>query len=80
MRNTTVSLGEHFDMFIDAQVQTGRYGSASDVVNAGLHLLEEQESKRSALQGALAAGEASGEPTLFDGDAFLATMRMKHAS
>ena len=55
MRNTSVSLGEHFAHFIDAQVQGGRYGSASDVVRAGLRLLEEHESKVKALQDALNA-------------------------
>jgi len=48
-RNTSVSLGQHFVDFIDAQVDTGRYGSASDVVRAGLRLLEEHEAKVKAL-------------------------------
>jgi len=44
-RNTSVSLGTHFASFIDVQVQGGRYGTASDVVRAGLRLLEEHEAK-----------------------------------
>lgn len=78
-RNTSVSLGEHFADFIDAQVQTGRYGSASDVVRAGLRLLEEHEAKVRALQDALIAGEESGPPAPFDNTAFLDRMRTKHA-
>lgn len=79
IRNTSVSLGTHFIDFIDAQVQVGRYGSASDVVRAGLRLLEEHEIKVRALQDALIAGEQSGEPRPFDGDAFLTRMHAKHA-
>lgn len=77
-RNTSVALGDHFSQFIQTQVQTGRYGSASDVVRAGLRLLEEHETQVRALQDALAAGEASGEPQPFDNDAFLKRMRAKH--
>lgn len=76
-RNTSISLGDHFATFIDAQVQTGRYGSASDVVRAGLRMLEEHETKVRALQDALIAGENSGEPQPFDNEAFLAKMRSK---
>jgi antitoxin ParD1/3/4 len=78
-RNTSVSLGDHFAGFIDAQVQTGRYGSASDVVRAGLRLLEEHEAKVRALQNALIAGEESGAPVPFDSTTFLGEMRAKHA-
>ncbi|MFS8112822.1 type II toxin-antitoxin system ParD family antitoxin [Rhizobium jaguaris] len=74
-RNTSISLGEHFNAFIDAQVQTGRYGSASDVVRAGLRLLEEHEAKVKVLQNALIAGEESGKPAPFDNAAFLKRMR-----
>lgn len=78
-RNTSISLGEHFADFIDAQVKTGRYGSASDVVRAGLRLLEEHEVKVRALQNALIAGEESGAPVAFDNAMFLKRMRAKHA-
>ncbi|MDW9698981.1 type II toxin-antitoxin system ParD family antitoxin, partial [Sinorhizobium meliloti] len=56
-RSTSISLGDHFAGFIDSQVQTGRYGSASDVVRAGLRLLEEHEAKVRALEAALIEGE-----------------------
>lgn len=74
-RNTSISLGDHFASFIDTQVQTGRYGSASDVVRAGLRLLEEHEAKVQALRAALIAGEESGPSTAFDFDAFIAGKR-----
>ena len=77
-RNTSVSLGEHFTSFIDTQVKTGRYGSASDVVRAGLRLLQEHEAKVRALQEALIQGEQSGEAKPFDFDGFLAAKRAKH--
>jgi len=69
-KNTSISLGDHFSDFIAAQVESGRYGSASDVVRAGLRLLEEHEAQVKALQDALIAGEQSGEPQAFDFEAF----------
>lgn len=77
-KNTSFVLGDHFASFIDMKVAEGRYGSASDVVRAGLRLLEEQETKLEALRAALIAGEESGPSTEFDFDAFLAEMNEKH--
>lgn len=77
-RNTSVSLGDHFTTFIDAQVQAGRYGSASDVVRAGLRLLQEHEARVKALEAALIEGEESGDPQPFDNAAFKARMRAEH--
>ena len=79
-RNTSVTLGDHFSCFVSEQVQDGRYGSASDVVRAGLRLLEEHETKVRTLQDALIAGEQSGAPRSFDSEAFLSRMHAKHAA
>ncbi|MGA0617678.1 type II toxin-antitoxin system ParD family antitoxin [Paracoccus sp. KR1-242] len=77
-RNTSVTIGDHFAAFINEQVQAGRYGSTSDVVRAGLRLLEEHEAKIKALEAALIEGEESGEPQPFDNEAFKARMRAEY--
>ncbi|MBK6567325.1 type II toxin-antitoxin system ParD family antitoxin [Candidatus Aalborgicola defluviihabitans] len=78
-RNTSISLGDHFGAFIAQQISQGRYGSASEVVRAGLRQLEEHETQLASLRAALAAGENSGASTNFDVDAFLKTKRHKLA-
>lgn len=59
-RNTSITLGDHFGDFIDERVAAGRYGSASEVVRAGLRILEVEEQKLEALRMALIEGEESG--------------------
>ena len=63
---TSVALGPHFETFVRQQVKSGRYNNVSEVVRAGLRLLEEEaqtrEAKLAALRAAIAEGEASGEP------------------
>ncbi len=71
-KNTSVSLGDHFAEFVEDRVRAGRYNTASDVVRAGLRLLEEQEAKLDALRVELEKGERSGPSRPFDFDAFLA--------
>ena len=78
-KDTSVSVGDHFADFIERQVEAGRYRSPSDVVSAGLRLLEEQELKIERLRDALIEGERSGEPTPFDLNDFLDDMHRDRA-
>ncbi len=74
-KNTSISLGDHFNHFVDERVAQGRYGSVSDVVRAGLRLLEEHETRLEALRAALIVGENSGDPSVFDVEAFVRAKR-----
>ncbi|BFM06257.1 type II toxin-antitoxin system ParD family antitoxin [Halioxenophilus aromaticivorans] len=58
--NTSITLGEHFEGFINRQVVEGRYASTSEVVRAALRLLEENENKVATLRRLLEEGEQSG--------------------
>ncbi|MEM7723088.1 MAG: type II toxin-antitoxin system ParD family antitoxin [Pseudomonadota bacterium] len=77
-RNTSVSLGDHFTGFIDEKVKEGRYGSASDVIRAGLRLLEEEEAKLERLRELIAEGDASGIAREWDWDAFRARKKAEY--
>lgn len=59
-KNTSMTLGTHFDNFIAAQLTSGRYGSASEIVRAGLRLLEDNVTKLETLRQLLTEGENSG--------------------
>ena len=60
-KNTSISLGDHFESFISSQIDAGRYGNVSEVVRASLRLLEEHEQKVEVLRLALSEGAASGD-------------------
>ena len=74
-RNTSVTLGEHFEGLVDQLVSQGHYHSVSEVIRAGLRLLEEQELRVQRLREALIAGERSGAGVVFDRYAFRQSMR-----
>lgn len=59
-KNTSVTLGDHFDSFITQQLQSGRYGSASEVIRAGLRLLERSETRLERLKRLVEDGQESG--------------------
>jgi len=59
-KNTSITLGDHFDGFITGQVKSGRFGSASEVIRAALRLFENTETKLEALRNMLTEGEQSG--------------------
>lgn len=59
-KNTSITLGEHFDGFITNQIKTGRYGSVSEVIRAGLRKLEDEERKLETLRVLIEEGRASG--------------------
>lgn len=66
MKNTSISLGSHFDQFVSNQVSTGRYKNVSEVIRAGLRLLEDEESKTIALRNAINQGLKSPRVENFD--------------
>lgn len=74
-QNTSISLDDHFANFLAREVASGRYRSASEVIRAGLRLLEDRETRLAALRVALVDGEASGTPEPFDFDAFVAAKK-----
>ncbi len=68
MKNTSISLGDYFDQFVSSQVSVGRYKNVSEVIRAGLRLLEDEESKAIALRNAIQKGLESPRVENFDFD------------
>jgi antitoxin ParD1/3/4 len=74
-RNTSISLGNHFESFIETTVSNGRFSNASEVVRAGLRLLEEEETRIITLRNAIREGIESGRATDFDPKKYLETLK-----
>lgn len=75
MKNTSISLGNYFDQFVGSQVSVGRYKNVSEVIRAGLRLLENEESKVVALKNAIQQGLDSPRIENFDFDEHLAKLK-----
>ncbi len=76
-RNTSISLGTYFDKFVQGRVIAGRYNNTSEVIRAGLRLLEEEENKVLALKNAINEGIESGISKDFDSDKYLIMLKSK---
>jgi len=74
-KNTSVSLGDHFEEFVEYRIKEGRYKNASEVIRAGLRLLEEEEQKYYALKSAIEEGINSGIAVDFEPDEFLKQLK-----
>ncbi|MDP2188176.1 MAG: type II toxin-antitoxin system ParD family antitoxin [Sphingobacteriaceae bacterium] len=75
MKNTSVSLGDYFDEFVSKQVAVGRYKNVSEVIRAGLRLLEDEESKAFVLKQAIQKGLESPRVEDFDFDEHLKQLK-----
>lgn len=76
-RNTSISLGTYFDKFVQGRVMAGRYNNTSEVIRAGLRLLEEEENKVIALRNAINEGIESGISKDFNPERHLKTMKLR---
>lgn len=76
-RNTSISIGNYFDSFIKSRISTGRFKNASEVVRAGLRLLEEEENKIMALKEAIKQGIESGIAHDFNPETHLGKLKAK---
>ncbi len=76
-RNTSISLGNYFDNFVQSSLISGRYKNASEVIRAGLRLLEEEENKIIALKNAIQEGVESGIAVDFNSKTHLKELKAK---
>jgi len=77
-KNTSVTLGKHFEQIIENSIKSGRYSSASEVIRAGLRLVDERERKIALLREAINAGERSGYVKNFNPVKHLADLNAKY--
>ncbi len=76
-KNTSISLGSYFDQFVQNRIKDGRFSNVSEVIRAGLRLLEEEENKVIALRNAIQEGIDSGIEEDFDPKKHLESLKAK---
>jgi antitoxin ParD1/3/4 len=76
-KNTSISLGSHFENFIENSLSKGRYTNVSEVVRAGLRLLEEEENRLTVLKKSIQEGMNSGRAEKFDPEKHLESLKKK---
>ncbi|WP_269225852.1 type II toxin-antitoxin system ParD family antitoxin [Flavobacterium eburneipallidum] len=76
-RNTSVSLGDYFENFVEGKISEGRFKNASEVIRAGLRMLEEEENKIMALKKAINEGIESGIAESFNAKQHLEFLKAK---
>lgn len=79
-KNTSILLGDYFDAFINKQVKSGKFSSASEVVRAALRMFEHEETKKAELINELKRGEKSGFIEKFNRESFLKNLHKKHVA
>ena len=80
MKTTSVALGSYFENFIATTIKTGRYNNASEVIRAGLRMLEENEKRVLELSAAIREGEESGRYDDFDPVKHLKELKAVHSN
>lgn len=79
-RNTSVSLGNYFESFVEGKISEGRFKNASEVIRAGLRLLESEENKVIILKNAIKEGIESEIAKNFDPINHLESLKLKKRS
>ena len=77
-KNTSITLGDHFENFINQKIGSGKYNSVSEVIRSALRLLEKEENKVDLIVSELEAGENSKLVEDFNPNEFLKTLKKKH--
>ncbi|MBS1549523.1 MAG: type II toxin-antitoxin system ParD family antitoxin [Bacteroidetes bacterium] len=79
-KNTSILLGDYFDNFINSQIKSGKYSSASEVVRTALRMFEHEETKKTELIKELKKGEKSGFSISFDRKTFKENLHKKYSA